>query len=101
MGIGRLEAFLAPDGEPPSLDGLEVLLRRADVPPPPAVAVRMRACAEPPVRPALPVAEVMDALEPRLRPVRDLVVLVAGVRQEGTGELEHVRLEVGVGSGHE
>src|SRR6186997_1557856 len=61
----RLEAFLVPiedllaaDRPVTPLDGLEVLLRRAEVPPAAAVAPRVRAGTESEVRAALPVAEV-------------------------------------------
>ena len=60
----------------------------------------MRAGAQPDVRPALPVPQVVHALEARAGPVRDLVMAVAGVAKHVAGQQEHVGLQIGIGSGH-
>ena len=99
VGVGGLEALLAADRELAALDAGHVLLGRAGVPPAMVLAVGVRAGAQSQVRPALPVPEVVPALEPRLRPVRDLVVAVAGLAEDLARHGEHVGLEVGIGLG--
>ena len=71
----------------------------ADVPPPPADAVGMGAGAEPQVRPALPVAHVVDASVAWQRPVRHLVVFVSRLAEHHARGVVHLRLRVGIGSG--
>src|SRR5215212_5342979 len=78
------------------LDPGEVVLRRADVPPAARLAVAVRPRAEAQVRSALPVPQVVPALVAGLRPVRDLVVDVAGRREHVARGREHVRLQIGV-----
>src|SRR5436305_1949942 len=70
--LAGVELLLASDRGPFGPDFHEVLDRRPDVPPPAVVAERVRTGPETEIRTAPPVAEVVHALEPRLRPVRDL-----------------------------
>ena len=100
VGVGRLQLLGSTDGQLAALDHRQVLLRRTDVPRPPAVAVPVRARAEPEVGPPLPVPEVVPALVAGPRPVRDLVVAVAGLAEQAARRLEHVGLQVGVRRRH-
>ena len=100
VGVGRLELLGATDRQLAALDHRQVLLGRTDVPRPPAVAVPVRARAEPDVGPPLPVPEVVPALVAGPRPVRDLVVAVAGLAEQAARRLEHVGLQVGVRRRH-
>src|SRR5262249_10198477 len=82
--IRRFERLAATDGQLTASEHLDVGLGRTHVPPPDVVAIRMRPGAEPDVRSALPVPEVVEALEPRARPVRDLVMPIAGLGERLT-----------------
>ena len=95
----RIELLLAADRRVALACLGDVVERGAEVPPAAAVPERVRPGAEAEVRAGLPVPEVVHALVAGPRPVRDLVVAVARSRQEVTGELEHVGLEVRVRRG--
>src|SRR5581483_666621 len=79
--VERIKPLLPADRSAAGLDELQVLLGRANVPPPAVAPERVRAGPQARVGPPLPVAEVVDARKPRPCPVRDLVVLVAGRRE--------------------
>src|SRR5947208_597863 len=74
----RSETLLPSHRKPSQPNEVHVLLRRANVPPATAVAIRVGSRAQSQIRPPLPVAQVVRAAVPGERPVRDLVVLVAG-----------------------
>ncbi len=63
------------------------------------VAERVGAGAEPDVRPALPVPEVVHAFEPRLGPVRYLVVDVAGICKQAQAASNMSAWRSGSGAG--
>jgi len=68
------EALLAADRTYVALDGVQVLGRRADVPPPAPTAVRVRAGSQAQIGLQPPVTQVVPAFEPGERPVGDLVL---------------------------
>ena len=90
--------LLAPGlGRAPRLDGVDVALGRADVPPADAVAVRVRRRADAHVVALLPVEVVVAALVAGPGPVGDLLPGVAGGGEDRLGVLVAPGLRVVVG----
>src|SRR4051812_4663010 len=74
----RLELLRTGDGGRSALDGGDVALRRAHVPPAPARVVPVRGAADAEVLALAPIEKVVAALFAGARPVRHLVPLEAG-----------------------